>query len=178
MECLYMERNRLVVLTGSEKGNIFPISSTIFIGRNPENAIHLDDLQVSRKHAMVQVEAKGVILRDLGSGNGTFIGQRRILECVLSPGDIIRIGEQEIRYEKMEEAPQSEKNETTQDGLRFEKGDDARFQVANAATLFNTMFEPGAATGDQLRDAQKRLKAVYAANQVISSEQNLSKLFA
>lgn len=177
-----MGTERLVILTGSLKGKTFEINDTVSIGRNPDNTIHLDDLQVSRKHAVVQRDAKGVMVKDMGSGNGTYIGNRRILEYRLSDGDVIRIGAQELRFECACPAaePEAPKGEKSGSGVRFETGREGRMEAANAANIYQTIFEApqDSATEQQLRDAQKRLRAVYSANQVISSERVLSKLFA
>ncbi|HPO16243.1 MAG TPA: HD domain-containing protein [Candidatus Hydrogenedentes bacterium] len=177
-----MGTERLVVLTGSLKGKVFDILDTISIGRNPDNTIHLDDLQVSRKHAVVQRDAKGIMVKDMGSGNGTYIGNRRILEYRLSDGDVIRIGAQELRFEGIHPAVESDagKDEKSHSGVRFESGREGRMEAANAANIYQTIFEApqDSANEQQLRDAQKRLRAVYSANQVISSERVLSKLFA
>ncbi len=177
-----MPQEQLVVLTGTLRGKAFAIADSLTIGRNPDNDIHLDDLQVSRKHALVQRDAKGTMLRDLGSGNGTFVGTRRILEYRLAHGDIIRIGMQELRYEapEMEAKPPENKEEKVRSGVRFEAGREGRLEATSAENIYQTIFEAPetSATEQQLRDAQKRLRAIYTANQVISSEQDLSKLFA
>lgn len=177
-----MQEEQVVVLTGTLRGKAFPVSETVTIGRNPDNTIHLDDLQVSRKHALVEKDPKGTMLRDLGSGNGTYVGTRRILEYRLSHGDIIRIGMQELRYEApvAEAEPVEHKDEKSRSGVRFEAGREGRLEATSAVNIYQTVFEvpETSATEQQLRDAQKRLRAIYTANQVISSEQDLSKLFA
>ena len=182
-----MGNERLVVLTGPLKGKRFPIHERVSIGRTPCNTIQLDDLQISRKHAVVQRTAKGVMLIDLGSGNGTYIGDRRILEYRLSEGNVFRIGMQELCFEgDAEEAPSApspfkrgDKMADTKSCVRFAPGEELDIEATDAACVVATLFEApsGAATGAQLRDLQKRLKAVYAANQIIVSERDLNKLF-
>jgi HD-GYP domain-containing protein (c-di-GMP phosphodiesterase class II) len=184
-----MNTERLVVLTGPMRGKMYDIVGPVSIGRNPDNTVHLEDPQISRKHAIVERDVKGTMLRDLGSGNGTFVANRRILEYRLSHGDVIRLGAQELRYEAPlpaetpEAAPaappaEAEKSKAGS-GVRFHAGPEGRLEAANAATLFQTMLQAPhpAATEQQLREAQKRLRAVYAANQVIASERNLARLF-
>lgn len=175
-----MKNERLVLKTGPMAGKVFPIIGQVSIGRNPENTIQLDDLQVSRKHASIERSGNGVVLRDLGSGNGTYIENRRILEYRLSPGVVIRIGTQEIAFEaeaggegeEEEEAPPSS-------GVRFEADALENYRTTNAEEMFQTLFQaPGrAATDSELKETQRRLQAVYKANEIITSERNLNRLF-
>jgi DNA-binding winged helix-turn-helix (wHTH) protein len=63
------------------------------IGRDPAAAVVLDDPSVSRRHARIVVSDEGATLEDLGSKNGTFLGDARVrLAAPLSDGDTIRIG--------------------------------------------------------------------------------------
>jgi DNA-binding winged helix-turn-helix (wHTH) protein len=63
------------------------------LGRDPGAAVWLDDPSVSRRHARIVVAEQGVTLEDLGSKNGTFLGETRVgLPVPLSDGDTIRIG--------------------------------------------------------------------------------------
>jgi DNA-binding winged helix-turn-helix (wHTH) protein len=63
------------------------------LGRDPGVGIHLDDPSVSRRHARILISAEGATLEDLGSKNGTFLGERKIdLPEPLSDNDTLRIG--------------------------------------------------------------------------------------
>jgi pSer/pThr/pTyr-binding forkhead associated (FHA) protein len=67
------------------------------IGRTPECQLSLDDPLVSRRHAILMIEADGVFVQDLGSRNGVFVnGARAELRTRVSEGDVIRIGTQEL----------------------------------------------------------------------------------
>lgn len=66
---------------------------TLSIGRDASNDIILNDKMVSRKHAQLQITGDGlVIIKDLGSSNGTFINGNKISEQVLNAGDIVKCG--------------------------------------------------------------------------------------
>ncbi len=68
------------------------------IGRDPGAAVHLDDSSVSRRHARIVISAEGATLEDLGSKNGTFLGEKKIdLPAPLSDEDEIRIGSVTLR---------------------------------------------------------------------------------
>jgi phosphoserine phosphatase RsbU/P len=64
------------------------------VGRTPENPVALPDAAVSRKHAELRVEGDKLILRDLGSMNGTFVNGSQLKgERVLAAGDQVRFGQ-------------------------------------------------------------------------------------
>jgi pSer/pThr/pTyr-binding forkhead associated (FHA) protein len=62
------------------------------IGRHPEAHILLDDVTVSRRHAILTLVADRVVLTDQGSLNGTYVAGERVDSHVLEPGDEIQIG--------------------------------------------------------------------------------------
>jgi HD-GYP domain-containing protein (c-di-GMP phosphodiesterase class II) len=176
---------RVIVLTGPLKDQTFDLNGPISIGRGPDNALHLDDLQVSRRHAVIERTPRGVLLRDLGSGNGTYVGKRRVVENRLSDGDVIRIGQQQIRFETDEVVEASVLDKPAADdemdsGVRFHQDEAGTLESANAEDMYQTFFATpsDAATQEQLQSSQKRLQAVYAANQIFATERDLNKLFA
>jgi len=172
-----MANSRLVILTGPLEGKAFPLDEPVTIGRGVENIICFEDLQVSRKHAVVEAGSKGCLLKDLGSGNGTFVGNRRVLEYKLAPNDIVRIGTQQLRYESDVHATPEHDDSS---GVRFKSEASGRVEAADAEDIYATFFQAPAkeATAEELRQTQERLQAVYAANQIMSSERDLGKLFA
>lgn len=176
-----MSRARIVILSGPNKGKSFPIENTLSIGRNPENDIQLDDLKVSRKHCIITRDARGILLRDLGSGNGTFVGDQRIVEYKLNHGDIIRVGTQELRFEcepsDAEGTPRVGRTHDT--SVRFDHTAAEQVESADAASVYATFFQAPKETlgADKLSETHRRLRAVYAANHIIASERDLNRLF-
>ncbi len=82
----------LIVLKGAGIGSRYLINSdSTKIGRELNNDISLDDITVSRSHAIISKD-KNFIIKDLGSLNGTYINAIAIREQVLSDGDEIQIG--------------------------------------------------------------------------------------
>ena len=75
--------------------NASELTEDIIVGRSTKCTWSLprDQKKVSSRHASIGREGKLVILRDLGSTNGTFIGEERITSRVLQPGDRIRLGQ-------------------------------------------------------------------------------------
>jgi pSer/pThr/pTyr-binding forkhead associated (FHA) protein/tetratricopeptide (TPR) repeat protein len=87
-------------LTGPVTGQVFPLSGTMLVGRVPGVDVQVDDDSVSRRHAEVVVNGREVVLRDLGSANGTTVNGAPISEdTILNPGDIIQFGIVELMFE-------------------------------------------------------------------------------
>lgn len=63
------------------------------IGRNPEHGVCVNHESISRSHCQLVLNSQGaLLLRDLGSTNGTYVRDRRIKHCELLPGDTFQIG--------------------------------------------------------------------------------------
>ena len=68
------------------------------IGRTPDAAVFLDDVTVSRNHALLVRRDDGYYIDDLGSLNGTYVNRRRIESHKLADGDEIQIGKYKLSY--------------------------------------------------------------------------------
>ena len=83
----------LVVIYGMELGKKFNLeSSSIIIGRSSKCDVQIDQESVSRNHCKLINTGKSVIVRDLGSTNGTYVNDEPVDEHVLRDGDLIKIG--------------------------------------------------------------------------------------
>ncbi len=83
----------LVIRSGDLTGARFTISKdTTKIGRNPDSDILFDDISVSRSHAEIVNSKSGLVVRDLGSLNGTYINQNLTEQSPLRHGDELQIG--------------------------------------------------------------------------------------
>jgi pSer/pThr/pTyr-binding forkhead associated (FHA) protein len=71
------------------------------LGRGGENAIRLDgDDFVSTRHALLEPRPDGLWVEDVGSTNGTYVNGARVTTArLLTPGDIVRIGQTDLRVE-------------------------------------------------------------------------------
>jgi hypothetical protein len=89
---------RLVLPDGEERALD---SRAVTIGRGGENDIALDDDFASARHARVEPRRDGVWVADIGSTNGTYVNGARIAKPRrLAPGDVIRVGGIDLRYER------------------------------------------------------------------------------
>ena len=84
----------LVCVEGSLVGQRQPIGKAgLVLGRGEHCDIVFEDAEVSREHARVLLHLDQVWVQDLGSRNGCFINERRLVRHkALSPGDVLRLG--------------------------------------------------------------------------------------
>ncbi|MCK5639656.1 MAG: FHA domain-containing protein [Gammaproteobacteria bacterium] len=68
------------------------------IGSDPSCEIHIDSLAVQARHATITSNGSEVVIRDLGSPDGTFVNNQKIEEHTLEAGDNIRIGKHTLDY--------------------------------------------------------------------------------
>ena len=97
---LGLQGDVLVVRSGGGRsGETFALAeSPTVIGRSPECGVFLDDVTVSRKHAVFTQDADRWRLDDQGSLNGTYVNRERVDSAVLSDGDEIQIGKYRLTY--------------------------------------------------------------------------------
>lgn len=167
----------LILLSGKEKGRTIPIEGEVSIGRQAGNTLQFDDLQVSRRHARIHEEADGIYVDDLGSGNGVYVGALRVDNQRLDDGDIVRIGRQQIQFR--EAVCDSRQPPKESSAMMLQDVHPSTLEAENAENVYRTFFkEPGeSSTAMELREIQKRLQAVYAANQIIAGEHSMDKVY-
>jgi hypothetical protein len=99
-EDLGIEGPALVVRAGGGRaGESFkPCGQRTRIGRSPECEIFLDDVTVSRNHAVLVEQDGKFLVEDQGSLNGTFVNRRRIDSAPLAEGDELQIGKYRMTF--------------------------------------------------------------------------------
>jgi hypothetical protein len=84
---------------GGRSGESFPLEGErMTIGRRPDSDIFLDDVTVSRDHALLVRRGGDYYLDDCGSLNGTYVNRRRIESHRLSDGDELQVGKYKLAY--------------------------------------------------------------------------------
>lgn len=83
----------LVLRRGPNAGSSYRLESpTTTAGRHPDSDIFLDDITVSRRHAVIDRTDDGFTVRDAGSLNGTYVNRDRVEKAELRTGDELQIG--------------------------------------------------------------------------------------
>lgn len=97
---------KLTVFLAGQKVQQFDFKEKQFVtvGRDKTCEVHIDNIGVSRKHCQIERKEKLYILRDLNSGNGTFVSGRKVTTYNLNSGDEIMLG----KYTLVFDVPQDE----------------------------------------------------------------------
>lgn len=83
---------------GGRAGERFRIGDKTTIGRSPSSDIFLDDVTVSREHAVVYSDGTTVRVEDRQSLNGIFVNHERVEKTTLSDRDEIQVGKYKLVY--------------------------------------------------------------------------------
>ena len=90
-----MAQFRFVMRSGPAVGKVYPLEAQeISIGRDNTNTVEINDAEVSRRHARMELRGSAYVIQDLGSTNGTFVNGTRVSGMqVLNSGDTVSFGE-------------------------------------------------------------------------------------
>ena len=84
---------------GGRAGESFPLDGDrLTVGRRPDSDIFLDDVTVSRDHALLVRRGSDYYIDDCGSLNGTYVNRRRTESHRLSDGDELQIGKYKLTF--------------------------------------------------------------------------------
>jgi len=97
---------KLVILNQGMTGRTFEVNvDRTTVGRVEDNTFQVADPSVSSHHAEILLRGPELLVRDLGSTNGTFINGEKISEAVLRPGQVLRLGQVELKIDDGTPAP-------------------------------------------------------------------------
>lgn len=89
----------LRVIAGAEPGRGYQITSLpVTLGRDAICGVSLPDPKISRQHAAMVLQGADLVIKDLGSTNGTFVNDKRVKEAVLNHGDQLRLGNTVLEF--------------------------------------------------------------------------------
>ena len=96
---------RLVILKGARRGEKFTLTedAPYVIGRGSQCSLQLIDRGLSRNHLRIEYGAAGFVATDLESSNGTFVNGVEISSVSMTDGDIITVGETEMKFNQVKE---------------------------------------------------------------------------
>jgi pSer/pThr/pTyr-binding forkhead associated (FHA) protein len=99
LEDLGIKGPALVVRSGGGRaGETFHPEGQTTIGRSPDCGIFLDDVTVSRRHAILTNRDGAFFIEDQGSLNGTFVNRKRVESAQLEDGDELQIGKYRLTF--------------------------------------------------------------------------------
>src|SRR5262252_1588015 len=91
---------KLVLLSAGMTGRIHDLKvDKTTIGRVEDNTFQIAEPSVSSHHCEILLRGSDVVVRDLNSTNGTFINGEKVTESILKPGQVLRLGQIEMRLE-------------------------------------------------------------------------------
>src|ERR1051325_11780371 len=91
---------KLVLLSAGMTGRTHELKvDKTTIGRLEDNTFQIPEPSVSSHHCEVLLNGNAVVIKDLNSTNGTFINGDKISESPLKPGQVLRLGQIELRLE-------------------------------------------------------------------------------
>src|SRR5713101_2360920 len=91
---------KLVLLSAGMTGRTHDLKvDKTTIGRVEDNTFQIAEPSVSSHHCEVLLRGADIVVRDLESTNGTFINGEKVSESVLKPGQVLRVGQIEMRLE-------------------------------------------------------------------------------
>jgi pSer/pThr/pTyr-binding forkhead associated (FHA) protein len=98
---------KLVVLSQGLTGLSYELKvEKTTVGRVDDNSFQISEPSISSHHCEVLLRGNDVVIKDLNSTNGTFVGGQQVTaEAVLKPGQVVRLGQVEIRLEDANAAP-------------------------------------------------------------------------
>jgi GGDEF domain-containing protein len=94
------EEASLIIVRGQPQGKRYLLNAdSMIIGRDPSVSLSVNDTNISRKHVEVIKRGDAVVVKDLGSTNGTFINDKKIEgEYTLQKEDMIKVGNTILKY--------------------------------------------------------------------------------
>jgi len=99
---LQRQRFRIQVIAGPDQGKFVDFDDRVRIGKRTLANLVLTDPKVSGLHCEL-TSGEDLIVRDLGSKNGTLVDSVRILEAVVPPGGSIHLGDSVLRVQPLDE---------------------------------------------------------------------------
>jgi pSer/pThr/pTyr-binding forkhead associated (FHA) protein len=99
MEAVVEGATLVIRLGGGRAGDQFPVrADRTTIGRAPQSDVFLDDVTVSREHAVLEQRPDGIHILDLSSLNGTYVNRERVEDALLADGDELQVGKYRLTY--------------------------------------------------------------------------------
>ena len=106
-----------ITLNDKEIGRKELDQGLIAIGRDMDNDIVINNLSVSRCHAIIQIRDGKIFVKDMASANGTFVNGQKIDECELRDGDLMLVGKHILKLDTGQ--PKESKSESREQHTKY-----------------------------------------------------------
>jgi serine phosphatase RsbU (regulator of sigma subunit) len=141
----------LTVVRGGQPGRLVRLTDEpLVLGRDTSRPFYLADPEVSRSHCEVRLEGQDVVVRDLGSTNGTFVdGERIDGGAVLPPSALLQLGRHGLRHDLLDPVEATRQEELARDLERARRYVEALIPppLATGPVRTEWCFAPSAALG-------------------------------
>jgi signal transduction histidine kinase len=170
----------LFVIQGRDQGTRFRLEdSTVTIGRGASNTIQLHDTEVSREHAELVRRGDVMVLRDLGSSNGTYLNGRPVKEHDLASGDQLQMGRTLLLYTGITEGRLEDLSDKINIVARNAEDDGSRIVHAMHQSEGSEILAPGEdASSPWLARARSNLQIMYRTALAVSHTLDIDQLLA
>ena len=166
--------SRLVLL---QEGQAIPYAlnqTEAVIGRHPDCDIHLESNMISRRHAAVRTESGHYFIKDVGSGNGTFVNGKKIeQEIELQHEDRIKLGPILLRFER--DAKPAVQNPTYAETVSYPFQVDIEGDSDGASSIMSSI-DSGIGFGSLNINPEAKLKAVLEISRSLAGTVNIEKI--
>jgi adenylate cyclase len=163
---------KLILVSGPERQE-FELGPHNTLGRHPDNSIQILDRIISKEHMEIALTPDGrYLLRDLGSLNGTFVGNKRVQTHLLTDGDEITLGSTRLIFHDQTPADQALQRVTIAPGMT-----ESHIQQRIAADP-DTGFRPEKEIYDEqvIRQDYERLRIAHELARTVGNELDLDIL--
>jgi serine phosphatase RsbU (regulator of sigma subunit) len=166
----------LLALDGDLNGRRFPLDSPCLVGRGPYNHIVLDDTRISRQHAKISPEAGGHVVYDLNSANGTYVNDVQVKRQKLAANDVVRFGPFSFKFEaELERTGPHKPQDRKFVEVLTQVGQEPPAKILETLDASLTT-NPGLVPLNELEDADRKLRTLYAFMQAISATLDVGEL--
>lgn len=164
---------KLTVIEGPDQGKEYglesPESDSLIAGRDPRHPIALADQTVSRSHCKIERNGSSYRLVDLGSRNRTFLNGEPIQADLLRDGDVIAIGDSELRFEG-EPLPLESQNSTIIKELPAREGE-------SITRIIDSLRDDPVLRGERIHRAVEGLRELFRLSREILKTDSLERLY-
>jgi pSer/pThr/pTyr-binding forkhead associated (FHA) protein len=94
-----MDKLTLVVISGQARGQRAQLTDRVRVGQAPDNDLVLPDESVAKYHCELERRSGKVVVRDLGTGDKTRVGDTAVQEATIEPGATLSVGSVALRLE-------------------------------------------------------------------------------